>query len=414
LRPRIVLILVTFPKLSESFIVNKFIGLISRGWDVRIVATESLLQEWGKFPQLNRIKGAIRKVSKARQVSPRWVPVIMYPFAILKCVYLNPLGLLRYFFHGFIKHGWKILRRFYIDSQVIALKPDLIHFEFGATASDRADLNFLLGCKEVVSFRGYDLNYSGLDRSDFYDEVWKYADGYHFISEDLHQQALKRGCPVIKTYSLIPPAINTDYFNPGKKECDIRGAEFVRPLHILSVGRLELVKGYEYALQAIRNLVDSGVECEYHIIGAGSSLESLLFARQQLDLEKTITFLGEQSSDHVKEELEWADVFLNASVSEGFCNAILEAQSMCVPVVCTDAGGLPENVEDGVTSLVVSRHNAQSLSQAMAQLAYDGRLRVRMGEAGRARVLKNFQIPEQISQFEKLYLELLEGKPFHD
>jgi hypothetical protein len=50
----------------------------------------------------------------------------------------------------------------------------------------------------------------------------------------------------------------------------------------------------------------------------------------------------------------------------------------------------------------------------MAQLAYDGRLRVRMGEAGRARVLKNFQIPEQISQFEKLYLELLEGKPFHD
>ena len=42
----------------------------------------------------------------------------------------------------------------------------------------------------------------------------------------------------------------------------------------------------------------------------------------------------------VKEELQWADVFLHLAVSEGFCNAVLEAQAMQLPVVCSDADGL--------------------------------------------------------------------------
>ena len=53
-----------------------------------------------------------------------------------------------------------------------------------------------------------------------------------------------------------------------------------------------------------------------------------------------------------------------AAVSEGFCNAVLEAQAMKLPVVCTDADGLPENVQDGTTGLVVTGFRVQFTDSA--------------------------------------------------
>ena len=60
----------------------------------------------------------------------------------------------------------------------------------------------------------------------------------------------------------------------------------------MSVGRLEWIKGYEYALLAVRRLVDQGVRCEYRIVGDGEYLEAVAFARHQLELESTVSLLG--------------------------------------------------------------------------------------------------------------------------
>jgi colanic acid/amylovoran biosynthesis glycosyltransferase len=101
-------------------------------------------------------------------------------------------------------------------------------------------------------------------------------------------------------------------------------------------------------------------------------------------------------------------------VSEGFCNAVLEAQAMGLPVVCTDADGLPENVEDGVTGLVAPRRNPKALSDALAALAADPDRRARMGSAGRARVASRFRLEEQIDAFSRLYESVLSGRPGAD
>jgi colanic acid/amylovoran biosynthesis glycosyltransferase len=105
--------------------------------------------------------------------------------------------------------------------------------------------------------------------------------------------------------------------------------------------------------------------------------------------------------------MEWADIFLHSAVSEGFCNAVLEAQSMSLPVVCSDADGLAENVEDGLTGFVVPRRDPQSLANKLALLARDPELRQRMGKAGRERVEKHFQLPMQIEQYEQFYQMIL-------
>ena len=118
-------------------------------------------------------------------------------------------------------------------------------------------------------------------------------------------------------------------------------------------------------------------------------------------------FLGGLSHLEVKRQMLWADAFLHAAVTEGFCNAVLEAQAMMLPVVCTDAGGLIENVLNGETGFVVPRRNPQALAEKLALLARDWELRQQMGQAGRQRVLTYFRLPDQVQAFEQFYKQVL-------
>jgi colanic acid/amylovoran biosynthesis glycosyltransferase len=98
-------------------------------------------------------------------------------------------------------------------------------------------------------------------------------------------------------------------------------------------------------------------------------------------------------------------VVLHSAVSEGFGNVVVEAQAHGVPVVCTDAGGLPENVEHEVTGIVVPRRDPTAMADAVARLAADGDLRAAMGSAGRARVEVRFRLEDQLDAWERFYDE---------
>ena len=299
--------------------------------------------------------------------------------------------------------------RLYLDIPLVRLGPDVVHFEFGALAPDRMYLRELLGCRITVSFRGYDLNFVGLDRPGHYDEVWAQAVGLHFLGEDLWRRARKRGCPPDRFHALIPPAIDVAFYRRGYEHP--RTPASSRPLRILSVGRLEWKKGYEDALLAVRKLLDDGIACEYRIVGDGEYLPAVAFTRQQLRLEGVLEMLGALPREDVRREMQKADVLLHAAVSEGFCNAVIEAQAMELPVVCTDADGLSENVADGETGFVVPRRDPAALAAKLEVLARDPALRQRMGTAGRRRALEKFQLSEQIDRLEAFYRQVLDGAP---
>lgn len=400
--PRLALATPTFPRPSETFIASKFLGLLGRGWDVYIACAQLDRAAWEKFPELQARPDLRRRVQVSWPHRPRWLAALLLPLALLRCLLRAPRRTARYLRRGWRRFGVDVLRRLYLDAGLIVLRPDVLHFEFGSLAPERMYLKELLGCRVVVSFRGYDLNYVGLDQPGYYAPVWEQADALHLLGEDLWRRAQRRGCPPEKRHALIPPAIDMAQFSPPPRD-DGRG----RPLRILSVGRLEWKKGYEYALQSVKALLDQGIRCEYRIVGGGNYLEAVAFARHQLGLEGQAALLGEQPRPVVREQLAWADVFLHAAVSEGFCNAVIEAQAMGLPVVCTDADGLPENVADGESGFVVPRRDAAALAEKLARLAGDPDLRRRMGQAGRARALRCFRLEEQLAAFERLYQEVL-------
>jgi len=362
---KVVMMLNHFPRFTETFIVNKFLGLMDRGWDVYVICNMSDPVQWELYPQLQpRSEFQSRVHVKADRDAV--------------------LGTLR------------------------VLKPDLVHFEFGRLTLGRMDIKDLLGCKVVVSFRGPDLSIYGLGHPDCYEDVWQRADALHFVSHDLWQRARRLNCPTDKSHVIIPPAINTVFFDPvGRRHTDIAGGP-ERPMRILSVGHVHWVKGYEYALQAVKLLVNQGIQCEYRIIGDGDYKAAVLFTVHDLGIENVVRLLGFQPSSEVKNNMLWADVLLHAAVLEGACNAALEAQAMALPVVCTDAGGLPEIVVNMETGFVVPRRDPQALSEKLYVLSQNAALRQRMGEAGRRWVETNFRLEDQISHLDRLYRQVLE------
>lgn len=405
---RIVLVVNDFPKISETFIVSKFQHLLDRGWNVHIVCGNSS-GDWTAFPALENRSDIHRRIHTAWPHRIKVIAAVLALPMLVWCAARNPIGTLRYLVLGWNTIGSDVLRRLYIDAEIVALKPDLIHFEFGPLAVDRIYLKEVLNCRVVVSFRGYDLNFVGLDNPNHYAEVWSRADELHLLGDDLWRRAVRRGCPAEKPHVLIPPAIDTGFFDPHERCHSECAGSWERPLRIVSIGRLEWKKGYEYGLQAVRLLRERGIECEYRIVGHGSYLEPLAYLRHALAVKETVHFLGALPRDRVREQLRWADVLLHAAVSEGFCNAVLEAQAMRLPVVSSDADGLAENVVNGVTGFVVPRRNPQALAEKLALLAGDPDLRQQMGVAGRDRVVAHFKLGDQIDAFDRLYRQVLHG-----
>lgn len=402
---KLLLILQSFPKTSETFIVRKFIGLYNQGWNIHIICQHR--GDWDNFPELTRIENIKNKVHRCWPHRPKWLAAFLVPISLLRCLLANSDGTVRYLRRGWCQWKWEVFRNIYLDTEIICQKPDIIHFEFGALAVGRMYLKDLLNCSILISFRGYDLNFSGLDEPHYYKEVWEKSTIIHLLSENLWKKAQERGCPNSKPHILIPPALDLENYPEIDRQPECIGLDG-RPIKILSVGRLEPKKGYIYAIQIIRILTNKGYVVEYRLIGAGTQQAEIIDEIRNLKLEVNITLKGAISHSEVIENLIWADIFLHPSLSEGFCNAVIEAQAMKLPVICSDVGALPENIENGQTGFLFPPKDPAYAADKIIFLARNTETRLSMGREGRKRVQQKFKIENQIDAFDCLYQEMMD------
>ena len=79
---------------------------------------------------------------------------------------------------------------------------------------------------------------------------------------------------------------------------------------------------------------------------------------------------------------------------------------MGLPVVSSDADGLPENVRHDVTGFIVPRRSPKAIADKLEQLAKDAELCRQLGSAGKDRVRHDFQLKDQITAFESFFREV--------
>lgn len=276
-------------------------------------------------------------------------------------------------------------------------RPDQIHFEFGTLARDLSWIQEHFPVPLSVSFRGYDLNYMGLDQKDYYGEVWRKAQGFHFLGEDLLHRARRRGYEDQGVMRRIPPGIPLDLFptvaprSPGEK------------LEIISVGRWVWKKDYGGAIALMARLRDRGLPFRYRLIGEGPEEQKLRFLISEWGLEEQVELLGPLSRPQVAQALQEANLFLHTALSEGFGNALLEAQLMGLPVVATAADGIAENVKDGETGWVVPLGDIDALAERIFWLYHHPQQAMAMGRKGQQRVREAFSLERLLDDFQDFF-----------
>jgi glycosyltransferase involved in cell wall biosynthesis len=162
------------------------------------------------------------------------------------------------------------------------------------------------------------------------------------------------------------------------------------PLELLTVGRLSPEKGHRGLLQAFAEVVRAGARCRLVVIGGGPEEGALREAAARLGLAGRVELRGAQPEAAVLEAMARAHVFVMSSLMEGLPVVLMEAMALELPVIAPALTGIPELVVDGETGLSYPVGDWGALARGIEALAAAPELRARLGAAGRARVLREF------------------------
>ncbi|XP_071036567.1 phosphatidylinositol N-acetylglucosaminyltransferase subunit A-like isoform X4 [Parasteatoda tepidariorum] len=141
-------------------------------------------------------------------------------------------------------------------------------------------------------------------------------------------------CP--NTISVIPNAVDTTIFKP----------DFLPKLKsritIVVISRLVYRKGIDLLAEVIPQICSRYPDVDFIIGGDGPKRIVLEEVRERCQLQERVTLLGAVKHENVRDVLVKGDIYLNASLTEAFCIAILEAACCGLQVVSTSVGGVPE------------------------------------------------------------------------
>lgn len=168
-----------------------------------------------------------------------------------------------------------------------------------------------------------------------------------------------------------------------------------RPI-MLSVGQLRERKGLIYLVRACGVLKDRGLEFCCRIIGEGPEREQLEKEIRQLGLTDQVILTGALPQEEVIRQYQSANMFVLPTVEaasgdrDGIPNVILEAMAMELPVISTWNSAIPEVVEDKQNGLLVAPKDVTNLANAIQKLIQDQPLANQLGLAGRKTVKERF------------------------
>ncbi|MNQ26952.1 Alpha-D-kanosaminyltransferase [compost metagenome] len=351
---RIGLVLPAVPGYSETFFVNKIKGLQSHGHEVVLFVNGANTQK--TFENAT--------VIAASQLSGNPMLLLQIGYSFLRLLLFHFKTVLTFYRLERKDQSsvFSILKRIVSNIHLLSATLDWIHFGFGTMALEKENVAQAIGARMAVSFRGFDIAIYPLKNPNCYHKLWKKVDKVHVISDDIAGLVYKNGLQNREKVFKICPAISTNYFS------NVNQIHNNSVVQILTIARLHWKKGLEYTLEALALLKQKGIPFQYTIVGDGPEKERLQFAAHQLGLTDDIIFTGKLSPDEVKIALEQSDLYLQYSIQEGFCNAVLEAQAMGKLCIVSDAEGLAENVVDGLTGFVVPKRNPVSLYEKIVEV----------------------------------------------
>ncbi|MFD2542041.1 glycosyltransferase [Lacinutrix gracilariae] len=376
------------PTYSETFFNSKIKGLQSNGFDVVL-----LVQKKDSNFKLckTKVAPAVYKKNLLLQFFTTLLVGLKFIFfsrRILKFIQLEKQE---------NKNWSQVFKNLYTNAHILTTKLDWVHFGFVTMAIQSEHVAKAINAKMAISMRGFDVDVFPLKHKEEYVSIWKHVDKVHSISNYLLEKAYVLGLSKNIAYQIITPALDTSKFiNPSALQ--------LKPIEFVTISRLHWMKGLHYTLEALAILKSKGVNFKYTIIGSGKAFESLSFAIHELDLKQEVVLVGDKPQKDIINYLSKANMYLQYSNSEGFCNATLEAQAMGLLCIVSNGGGLIENVLDKQTGWVVPKRNPEALANKIIEVIHLPEVeKNKISKQAIARVHEKFNLQLQEKQFVAFY-----------
>jgi glycosyltransferase involved in cell wall biosynthesis len=223
--------------------------------------------------------------------------------------------------------------------------------------------------------------------------------------------------------ALIPSAVDTDRFRPVDK-CAAR-----QTLEIDSTAEMIVYVGRLVPRKDVRNVIQALARLKARRLAAGTTAMPSLFIvggdteepdpvatpeigvlralASELGVLDRVRFVGRRQSDELRLWYSAADVTVTTPWYEPFGLTPLEAMACGSPVIGSRVGGIAFTIADGETGFLVPPRDPEALCARLEEILRDPAQRVRMGRAGRVRVLGSFTWQQVATRTAALYDDLL-------
>jgi glycosyltransferase involved in cell wall biosynthesis len=199
---------------------------------------------------------------------------------------------------------------------------------------------------------------------------------------------------------VIPFGVDTEAFKPGffQHQRD--------ELEILYSGSLYPLKGVDYLIRAMADVVKSGLKARLTIVGDGQQKGELMTLAGKLGISRSVVFEGFVPYTSMLQYYERCDLFCFPTLGEPFGKAIVEAMACGKPVIASDVGGSTEIVRNGIDGILVPPASPKAIASAIQRMKNEDERR-RMGQEARTVAVKDFSWDTVSSKYHRLYSELL-------
>ena len=151
--------------------------------------------------------------------------------------------------------------------------------------------------------------------------------------------------------------------------------------NIISVGRLESVKGFEDLIRVMKIIVSKNNSIVLNIVGDGSQYDLLKSEIDKFNLNNNIKLLGYKNSFELSNLYNESSIYVMTSFSESFGLVLLEAQSHKLPCIAFDsANGAKELIHDGVDGYLIKNRDIEKMADMIIELIDDKDKCKKLGE----------------------------------
>ena len=238
-----------------------------------------------------------------------------------------------------------------------------------------------------------------------YDRVIAISEGIGrvLLSEGLHPSKLR----------VVRSAVELDRFDrPCNRTLLHSGLQVPPQARLIGVvAQLIARKGHRFLIEALPSLIDEFPHLRVLIFGKGPLEQDLRRRVAVAGLGDQVQFAGFR--EDLADLLPCLELLVHPATMEGLGVSLLQAASAGVPIVASNAGGIPEAVRQGLNGLLVPPGDASALGIAVATLLRDPALARHMGQAGKALMRDEFSLDPMVEGNLAVYRELLEEKPVH-